>query len=69
MKNPQLAEDCDPLPDSFLYSEWDNSIDDYKPEWVQLREFIVHPRGGHYAEQIQLEHGAEIARVRRFLKR
>ena len=65
MKNPQLAEDCDPLPDAFLYSEWDHSIDDYKPEWVQLREFIVHPRGGAYAEQIQLEHGAEIARVRR----
>ena len=65
MRHPQLSEDCDALPFSFSYPEWDDSIGDDKPDWCQIREFIVREGRSDFSDRIQQEYGAEIQHVRR----
>ena len=65
MRHPLLMEHCDPLPLSFSYPEWDSLIDDCKPNWCHIKEFVVHEGDSAFAEQMLQEYGAEIQHVRR----
>ena len=60
----RLKEDG-PAHSTFLYKEWDAGIDDYKPDWVRLREHVLQPGSGAFAERVRDEHGPTIQRLRR----
>jgi nitric oxide reductase NorD protein len=55
----------DKAPKTWLYPEWDNSIDDYKPRWVRVTEYHLKPGTTGFVEQVRRDHGPLIAQVRR----
>jgi hypothetical protein len=53
----------------FYYDEWDYLIEDYKPRWCKLHEFTVEGDSSAVVKDIQKEHMALIASVRRHFQR
>lgn len=49
----------------FLYPEWDASIDDHKPSWVRLTEYMLEPGSADFVHAVREEHGPLIGRIRR----
>jgi nitric oxide reductase NorD protein len=50
---------------SFLYPEWDAEIEDHKPRWVRLTEYILPAGDPEFVERVRQEHGPLIGRIRR----
>ena len=49
----------------FLYPEWDRAIQDHKPDWVRVTEYVLEPGSRDFVQQVRDEHGALIHQLRR----
>jgi len=57
--------DLDPDAATVLLPEWDYEIQDYKPDWVRLKEHVLHPGSRDFVDEVMEEHGATIHWLRR----
>ena len=57
--------DADPNAPTFIYKEWDSSIEDYKPSWVRLKEHKLKVGDGAFVDRVREEHGVAIRQLRR----
>ncbi len=48
-----------------LYPEWDCGIDDHKPDWVRVTEYVLQPGSSDFVEQVRREHGPLVSQLRR----
>jgi len=63
--------EANPDPDSVgavltrRYPEWDDSLQEYKPNWVTVREYRLVEGKADFVDDVMAEHGAMIATLRR----
>jgi len=57
--------DADPNAATFIYKEWDGSIEDYKPSWVRLKEHKLKAGDRAFVDRVREEHGLAIRQLRR----
>lgn len=60
-----LDADTEGKGQTFLYPEWDASIEDHKPNWVRLTEYSLQPGSAEFVHAVRDEHGPLIGRIRR----
>jgi nitric oxide reductase activation protein len=61
-----LALDTEPGPGrSFVYPEWDATIEDHKPNWVRLTEYRLEAGSADFVERVRRDFGPEISELRR----
>jgi nitric oxide reductase NorD protein len=60
-----LSQHAERSGETVRYREWDLDIDDYKPDWVGLNEYLLKPGGGAFVEQVRDEYGGLISQIRR----
>jgi hypothetical protein len=48
-----------------LYPEWDENIEDYRPDWVRVVEYPIEGGDAGFAERTRAEHGRHIDAMRR----
>jgi hypothetical protein len=60
-----LDPDLDPDAATFLLHEWDHEIQDYKPDWVRLKEHVLAPGSQDFVNQVMDEHRVTIRWLRK----
>jgi len=60
-----LAAEAAPTGVVARWPEWDTTIDDHKPDWVQVREYRLEPGGREFIDRVRAQHGPLVAAVRR----
>jgi nitric oxide reductase activation protein len=60
-----MDPDLDPDAATILLPEWDYEIQDYKPDWVRLKEHVLQPGSRDFVDEVMKEHGASIHWLRR----
>ena len=64
-RGQSLDADTEGAGESFRYPEWDAAIDDHKPDWVRVTEFVLQPGDGAFVAGVRDTHGPLISQVRR----
>lgn len=61
----QLDPDVASVGRTFLYREWDATIEDYKPAWTAVREYTLKEGNRAFVDQVMARHRVAIDQLRR----